>query len=58
MKKTAEEIAAATAYRHPLAEAYYKENADFFVTASPGDLPADLAWEDGWTSRTSGRRTR
>ena len=29
------------------ARAYYKAHADFFVEASPADLPKDLNWEDG-----------
>lgn len=28
-------------------EAYYQDNADFFVFATPEDLPTDLTWEDG-----------
>jgi len=28
-------------------EAYYKENSDFFVFATPEDLPQDLEWQDG-----------
>ncbi|MGI9244123.1 MAG: extracellular solute-binding protein [Verrucomicrobiales bacterium] len=44
---SAGEIKEAQAFKHPLAEAYYKENPDFFVYASPDDLPADLKWEDG-----------
>lgn len=27
--------------------AYYKEHSDFFVTATPQDIPADLEWRDG-----------
>lgn len=26
---------------------FFREHPDFFVFASPGDLPADLPWEDG-----------
>ncbi len=28
-------------------EAYYREHSDFFVFATPEDLPGDLVWEDG-----------
>ncbi|MEM7014029.1 MAG: ABC transporter substrate-binding protein [Verrucomicrobiota bacterium] len=47
IRMTPEEVAEAIAYRHPLAEAYYKENPDFFFFKTPDDLPADLNWEDG-----------
>jgi microcin C transport system substrate-binding protein len=43
----AAEIEAAVAYKHPLAEAYYKEHPEFFVYAQPSDLPSDLKWENG-----------
>ena len=43
----ADEVEAAKAYKHPLAEAYYKENPDFFVFKQIEDLPADLKWENG-----------
>lgn len=42
-----EEIAAAQAYKHPGAQAFYKENPDLFTFAEPGDVPDDLVWEDG-----------
>jgi microcin C transport system substrate-binding protein len=29
------------------AVAYYRKNPEFFVFASPADLPKDLAWQDG-----------
>jgi microcin C transport system substrate-binding protein len=41
------EVETAKAYKHPLAEAYYKEHPEFFHFASPADLPAGLKWEDG-----------
>ncbi len=41
------EIETAKGFRHPLAEAYYKEHPEFFRFASPTDLPADLKWENG-----------
>ncbi len=28
-------------------EQYYKDRPEFFITATPGDIPADLIWEDG-----------
>jgi microcin C transport system substrate-binding protein len=34
-------------YRDPRAEAFYRENPDFFRFAKPSDLPADLEWKDG-----------
>ena len=43
----ASEIEAAASYKHPLAEAYYKEHPDFFVNAQVSDLPVDLKWENG-----------
>jgi len=33
--------------RSDKAWAYYEANPDFFIFASPEDLPDDLAWEDG-----------
>lgn len=47
VRKSAEETEQALAFQHPLAEAYYKEHADFFRFATPEDLPAGLAWENG-----------
>lgn len=41
------QIEEAKAYRHPLAEEYYKEFPDFFRTASLDELPQDLEWIDG-----------
>lgn len=31
----------------PEAQAYYKAHPDFFIFATPADLPKDLVWQDG-----------
>ncbi|MFV1996032.1 MAG: ABC transporter substrate-binding protein, partial [Verrucomicrobiales bacterium] len=41
------QIEEALAYRHPLAEAFYARDPDFFRIKAPADLPVDLEWEDG-----------
>lgn len=39
----------AETFRDPKAAAYYAGHPDFFVFASPTDLPKDLVWADGAT---------
>ncbi|MEM7386190.1 MAG: ABC transporter substrate-binding protein, partial [Verrucomicrobiota bacterium] len=44
---SAEMILAAKTFKHPAAEAYYASNSDFFRSADPTEIPADLQWVDG-----------
>jgi len=39
--------AVAQTYQDPKAAAYYAAHPDFFVFATPADLPKDLVWHDG-----------